>query len=369
MVSLNLPVSIPLLNPNEPEARLVTLPVSEGQFVDKGELLCTLETTKSTSEIHAETEGYVVALQFSEGDTAPAGAKLCYLAESKEWRPEEVQMESTPQTAEKPDIEIPQGLRISQPALRLADSYKLDLNQLPKGPMVTENMIREFVEKHDQYEIPVSEFDPSAVIVYGGGGHGKSVIDTIRSQNIFQIHGIVDDGLSPGESVMGFSILGGSDILPDLYNQGIRLAVNAVGGIGDITSRMKVFHNLAANGFACPAIVHPSAVIEPSVITSAGVQVFPQTYIGSEVKIGFGVIVNTGAVVSHDCILDDYANISPGAILAGGVEIGLGTLVGMGVTINLGVIIGNNARIGNSATIKTDVPDNGIVRAGTSWPD
>jgi sugar O-acyltransferase (sialic acid O-acetyltransferase NeuD family) len=369
MVSLNLPVNIPLLNPNEPEARLVTLPISEGQYVNKGELLCTLETTKSTEEIYAETEGYIVALQFSEGDTAVAGAKLCYLAESKDWRPEEVQIESIPQTAKKPDIEIPPGLRISQPALLLADSNNLDLNQLPKGPMVTENMIKDFVEKSDQYEIPESEFDPSAVIVYGGGGHGKSVIDTIRSQNIFQIHGIVDDGLSSGESVMGFPILGGNDILPELFIQGIRLAVNAVGGIGDIASRRKVFHKLAANGFACPAIVHPSSVIEQSVITSAGIQVFPQTYIGSEVQIGYGVIINTGAVVSHDCILDDYANISPGALLAGGVKIGKGTLVGMGVTINLGINIGNNARIGNSATIKADVPDNGIVRAGMSWPD
>jgi acetyltransferase-like isoleucine patch superfamily enzyme len=40
----------------------------------------------------------------------------------------------------------------------------------------------------------------------------------------------------------------------------------------------------------------------------------------------------------------------------------------MGVTVNLGAEIGPGARIGNSATIKSDVPANGVVRAGTVWP-
>ena len=41
----------------------------------------------------------------------------------------------------------------------------------------------------------------------------------------------------------------------------------------------------------------------------------------------------------------------------------------MGVTVNLRVKIGDRARIGNSATVKQDVPENGIVHAGTIWPN
>ena len=53
------PVSIPLLNPNEPEAKVVSLAVHEGQFVSKNSVLCTLETTKSTAEVVAEIDGEV----------------------------------------------------------------------------------------------------------------------------------------------------------------------------------------------------------------------------------------------------------------------------------------------------------------------
>jgi len=358
------PVSIPLLNPNEPEAKVVSLTVHEGQFVSKNSVLCTLETTKSTAEVVAEADGYVIALQVTENDFIQAGSLLCYLASNQEWRPD------IPDSGTKEDDEtsVPSGLRITQPALDLAHAETLDLSQLPIGPLVTENMVKDFLK---QSVISASTIDlkPNELIVYGGGGHGKSVIDTIRSQSVYHIHGVVDDGLNIGEYVLDVPVLGGRELLPELLNQGIGQAVNAVGGIGDIRSRLKVFRLIEENGFTCPTVIHASAVVEKSTELSSGGQIFPHAYIGSDAFVGFGVIINTAAVVSHDCTLDDYVNISPGALLAGGVNIGQGTLIGMGVTINLGVVIGENVRIGNGATIKSDVPDGSLVRAGMIWPE
>jgi sugar O-acyltransferase (sialic acid O-acetyltransferase NeuD family) len=366
-------VLIPLLNPNEPEARIVSLTVEEGQFIDEGDVLCTLETTKSTAELIAENDGYVISLNFIEGDTARAGDQFCFLAKSKDWLPEIITLSDRSvddsKSVEGIQSEIPEGLRISKHALNLAKSNNLDLSKLPIGPLVTEKIVKNHLEKSSGLKVMESNFNPVEIIVYGGGGHGKSVIDLIRAQGTYHIHGIVDDGLDLGTSVMGIPVVGNSQVLGELHAQGIRQAVNAVGGIGDISSRIRVFHLLAEHGFVCPTVVHPSAVVESSVKLSAGVQVFPLAYVGSEVDIGFGVIVNTGAVVSHDCELDAYANISPGASLAGGVRIGKGTLIGMGVTVNLDVKIGEDVRVGNGATVKSQVKDNNIVRAGMIWPD
>ena len=167
---------------------------------------------------------------------------------------------------------------------------------------------------------------------------------------------------------MRLPVLGGCEALAGLYAQGVRLAVNAVGVIGNVAVRIKVFGKLAEAGFNCPAIVHPTAFVEASALLSAGVQVFPHAYIGSEARVGFGGIVNTGAIISHDCDLGEVVNISPGAILAGEVQVGARVLVGMGATINLQARIGPGARIGNGATVKSDVPENGVVRAGGVWP-
>jgi pyruvate/2-oxoglutarate dehydrogenase complex dihydrolipoamide acyltransferase (E2) component len=113
-------VTIPLLNPNEPEAVLAALHVREGQQVAVGDLLCTLETTKSAADLTAEQAGYVTGLRGQQGQIMQAGERLCYLAEEPGWTPPTAKVVTpeaqTPAGEEKP----PEGLRITQPALTLA---------------------------------------------------------------------------------------------------------------------------------------------------------------------------------------------------------------------------------------------------------
>ena len=208
---------------------------------------------------------------------------------------------------------------------------------------------------------------PAEVLVFGGGGHGKAVIDLLRALPAYHLAGVVDDRLAPGDAVMGAPVLPGD--LKSLYRAGIRLAANAVGGIGDISVRVRVFDRLVEAGFGFPTLVHPTAFVEPGAHLAPGAQLFPHAYAGSDATIGFGVILNYGVGVGHDCVVGDYTNISPGAMLAGAVDVGARVLIGMNATINIGVRVGEGARIGNGATVKKDVPPGGIVRAGAIWPE
>jgi len=262
-------------------------------------------------------------------------------------------------------------LRITQPALALARQHGIDLRRFSKEHLVTEKMVQDVLQLQppSQPALPQIQFTSTDIVVYGGGGHGKSIIELVRSLGTYSVSGIVDDSITPGEKILEVPVLGGGDILPALKANGLSLAANAVGGIGNVPLRVRIFQRIAENGLICPELVHPSAKVERSARLSTGTQVMPLAYIGSEATIGFGVIVNTGAIVSHDCVLEDYVNISPGAILAGNVYVGREALIGMGVTVNLQVRIGHGARIGNGATIKAEVPDQGVVRAGSVWPD
>ncbi|MBE9525092.1 MAG: NeuD/PglB/VioB family sugar acetyltransferase, partial [Chloroflexi bacterium] len=324
------------------------------------------ETTKSTVEVVAEADGFLIGLQFSGGDKVNAGEILCYLADS----PHEVVPEIQP-TESNLDLEfvIPDKLRISKPALELVRKLGLNLNEFPVGPLITKKMVRTRYQGVSKDYISVEVVsDPTAIVIYGSGGHGKSVLDLLRIMGTYRVVGFLDDALPAGEEIMGVPVMGGVEILDVLHQQGLHLAINAVGGIGNVKVRRKVFQYLLEANFVLPPIVHPTAFVEPSAELSPGVQVFPHAYVGTDVRVGFGCIINTSAIVSHDCHIDEYSNISPGAILAGGVKVGCDVLIGMGVTINLGVDIGDGAQIGNSATIKDDLPANGIVRAGTIWP-
>lgn len=365
------PVTIPLINPNEPEALLAGLSVREGQQVQRGQLLCTLETTKSTQELLAESDGYIISLRLAEGQSAAAGELMCYLSEDPDWTPPGESPPSESNHQEESSAQLPVGLRITQPALALAQQGGLELGRLPIGPLVTESHVRRLMEQPSgatAWAAPQTAYDPTALVIYGGGGHGKSLIDLVRLLGVYRLVGIIDDGLSKGEAILDVPVLGGSEVLPELHTAGIRLAINAVGGIGDIGVRIRVFHRLAEAGFTCPAVMHPAAHVEASARLSPGVQVFAHAYVGSDSHVGYGAIVNTGVIISHDCQLGDFANISPGAILAGEVHIGPAALIGMGATINLRANIGAGARVGNGATVKSDVPEKGVVRAGATWP-
>ncbi len=368
MTSL-IPLKIPLLNANETEALLVSLLVKEGQPVKARQPVAVIETTKSTGEIAADAGGYLVGLRFSEGETVEAGDVLAYIGDSPDARDDKLPpWQEQPETAT--DKESPTGLRITKPAQQLALKKGLDLHALPKGVLITRKMVEANLrDGHSPIE-RLSRYveHDKRIVVYGAGGHGRSLAALIRSMAVFKVVGFVDDGLASGDNVAGLPVLGGRKDLTALYTSGISLAVNGVGGIGRPEDRQAIFFQLAEAGFVSPMVIHPTAFIEESARLKSGAQVFPMAYVGTDVKVGFGSIINTGAIVSHDVDLAAYVNLSPGATLAGGVVVGEGTLVGMRATVNLGVHLGAHAIIGNGATVKADVPEGGIVPAGTIWP-
>ena len=221
-------------------------------------------------------------------------------------------------------------------------------------------------QEKDTY--PQFAFDPTKVVIYGGGGLSKMIIEAVRVLGTYQIVGIIDDNMEKGTQVIGSPVLGGPEVLADLYHQGVRTAVNSVGGIGNYQVRLNVFRQLADAGFVCPAVVHPTAHIDPSARLEAGVLVLAQSYVSGNAVVGMGSLINNSVVVSHDCVLGACVNLSPGAMIAGDVLIGEFTQIGMNATVNIGVKIGSRCRIGNGATVKDDVPPGTRVYAGSIWP-
>jgi len=351
-------ILVPLLNANEPEARLVGVHVRDGQTVEPGTILFTLETTKAAADIESPAGG-CVRLLAAEGAVLAVGDRLAVIAESAD---------ETVEIAGEGEARLaPTELRITRPARLLAESLGLDPASLPTDRLVTEALVRQLAGAAEP-EIVFPASDLPGLLVYGAGGHAKSVMEMALQMRAFDIVGIVDDNPSlAGTSVLGMRVLGTRRVLPLLKEKGVALAANGVGGIVDIDVRVRLFDLLERSGFACPALVHPRATIEPSAQVGQGAQVFAGAYVGSQARLSPKCMINTNAVVSHDCEIGSYSHIAPGALLAGHVHVGGRTLVGMGVSVHIGVRIGDRARIGNGAIVLADVPDRAIVQAGRFW--
>jgi len=354
-------IIVPLLNANEPEARLVGIHVTEGQAVAKGTLLFTLETTKAAADVDSSEAGFVRLLA-AQGDTLSVGDRLALITETSD---EAIAAPPAP-VAEQVDPEKGE-LRITKPAQALAKELGVDLAALPTGRLVTEAALRHYAgavaASGRAGTGPVS----AQMIIYGGGGHAKAVLEMAETIGAFRIAGIVDDNIAAGTVVLGVNVLGGREVLPGLTEQGIRLAANGVGGIININVRVRLFELLESGGFALPILLHPRATVERSAQVGDGVQVFANAYVGPSSVLWPKCMVNTGAIVSHDCEIGSYTHIAPGALLAGHVRVGERSLVGMGVTTAIGIVIGSGARIGNGAILYADVPDKAIIPAGKVW--
>jgi sugar O-acyltransferase (sialic acid O-acetyltransferase NeuD family) len=353
-------IFVPLLNANEPEARLVEIHVKDQQAVKKGLRLFTIETTKATSDIESPETGFVHVLAI-EGAMLSVGDRLAVITETAN---EEINGSGTRGLLSLSE----KSLRITKPAQTMADLLGVDLTTLPTDLLVTEEIVRQVAAGAQKTDIKLPPSKKPYLLIFGGGGHAKSIMDMVKQLDEYVIAGILDDDkLLTGKEVLGIPVLGTRISFPILINQGVRLAANGVGGILDINIRIKIFESLENAGFSFPTLVHPRANVETSAVVEEGVQVFANAYIGSEAHLQSRCMVNTNAVVSHDCVIGMYSHIAPGALLAGEVRVGARTLIGMGVTTAIGVRIGDNVRIGNGAIILADVPDKTTIQAGRFW--
>ena len=353
-------ILVPLLNANEPEARLVGIHAEDGQLVKQGDILFSLETTKATSDVEAPVSGFMHLSLEHVNNIVSVGDLLGWISDKKD--------DIFEKKLEFRKLANSDSLRITQPARNLATQLGVDLEKLPTDHLITEAKIRDFINE-TQFTLPelLSIDSERAVVIYGGGGHAKSVMEMLKSMGNYEIIGIIDDHIPAKTIILDIPVLGPRSVLLALRKMGVLMSANGVGGILDINTRKRIFDFLEQNGFSFPKLIHPRATIELSAVINDGVQVFANAYIGSDTILESCCMVNTNAVVSHDCVIGAYSHISPGALLAGHVQIGEASLIGMGVTTAIGIKIGNNVRIGNGAIIYADVPSKTIVPSGKIW--
>lgn len=194
------------------------------------------------------------------------------------------------------------------------------------------------------------------LVVIGGGGHAKVVIELLRADR-WQPMGVLDPGLRSKE-VAGVPVLGGDDLLPRIRAGGIAAAAIA---IGDNGVRLRIGRTLQAQGFALAAAVHPTASVSDSARLGLGVMVMALAAINPDAVIGDLVIVNTGAVVEHDCSIGEGAHLAPRTAIGGGVTVGAGALVGIGAVACPGAIIGAGAIVGAGSLVLREVAAGAVV--------
>lgn len=189
-----------------------------------------------------------------------------------------------------------------------------------------------------------------SVILIGGSGHAKVLIDCIRAAGD-QVSGILDDNIPAGTLVLGVPVLGTTDMWNVFPNYHYLLA------IGDNVIRSRISARFSVHWYTA---IHPRAIVSPYAKIGGGTVILAGAIVNADATVGMHCIINSGALVEHDNVLENYVHISPNAALGGTVHVGQRTHIGIGASVRNNVSICSDCIIGAGAVVTKNILEIGV---------
>lgn len=195
------------------------------------------------------------------------------------------------------------------------------------------------------------------LILVGGGGHCKSVIEVAES-NGYTIKGILDVSENVGNEVLGYPIIGTDDQIEDFVDKVFFIVT--VGHIKNASLRIGLHEKISASGGKLATLIASTAYVSQRAVINEGTVIMHHAMVNADTRIGTGCIINTFANIEHDAIIGDFCHISTGAMVNGNCIVGSGTFVGSQSVIVNGTEIADNCVIAAGAVVRKSIPVKGI---------
>ncbi len=198
-----------------------------------------------------------------------------------------------------------------------------------------------------------------SIILVGGGGHCKSVIDIIEMHQTYQIAGIIDQEDLIGKEISGYRIIGSDSDLPSFSKSHANYMIT-VGQIKSSAARTKIFENLKELNVNMPVIVSPLGHVSDWATIGEGTIVMHFAMVNSYAAIGKNCIVNSRALIEHDCLIGDHTQVSTGAIVNGNVKVGNHCFIGSGAVLVQGIEIADYTIVAAGSVVTKSIASPGI---------
>ncbi len=182
------------------------------------------------------------------------------------------------------------------------------------------------------------------IILIGGGGHCKSVIDVIEQEGTFKITGIIDKSKFLGTKILGYPVIGNDGDLEKLVKEN-QNAMITVGQLKSSSLRVKLYKLAIKAGYIFPYIISPRAYVSKYSKIGNGSVIMHNAIINPNTTVGENCIINTKALIEHDCSISNHCHISTNAIINGGVKIGQNSFIGSNVVTKNNITIDKNSFI------------------------
>lgn len=180
------------------------------------------------------------------------------------------------------------------------------------------------------------------IILLGGGGHCKSVIDVAEGAG-YEILGILDKPEEVGNRVLGYEIIGTDDDIVKYVGK-VQFVIT-VGQIKSAEVRKKLYTLVKSAGGKFATIIAEDAHVSKYIEIGEGTVVMHKAVVNAGARIGKCCIINTMANIEHDVQVGDFCHISTGVMVNGDCKIGDESFVGSGAVVVNGIEVEKNSFI------------------------
>jgi len=194
------------------------------------------------------------------------------------------------------------------------------------------------------------------LILIGGGGHCRSVIDVIENTE-WTICGILDVLENVGKKVLGYNIVGTDEQIIDYIKEAYFLVT--IGQIKGSDLRKALHEKIILSGGELATVVASDAHVSKYSEIGKGTVIMHKAVVNAGAKVGMGCIINTIANIEHDAAVGDYCHISTGVMINGDCIIGNDTFVGSGSIIHNGVSVTEHCIIAAGAVVRKNIAECG----------
>lgn len=195
------------------------------------------------------------------------------------------------------------------------------------------------------------------LILIGGGGHCKSVIDVAESAG-YNIIGILDIPENIGKSVLDYKVIGTDDDILQFADKAEFIIT--VGFIKSPAIRMRLFDKVREAGGKLATIIASTAHVSRYASLGEGTVVMHQAVVNAGAKIGENCIINTFCNIEHDAVIGDQCHISTGAMVNGDCKVGKMCFIGSQSVLANGISICDDVIVGAGSLVRKNILKPGI---------
>ena len=197
------------------------------------------------------------------------------------------------------------------------------------------------------------------IILVGGGGHCKSCIDVIESDNKYEIKGILDLPSEFGKKVLGYPVIGNDDDIVSFAKKGYSFLIT-VGHMGKTDLRKKLFNIIKSNGGKLPVIASSKAHVSKHSNIADGTIIMHNSIVNADTIIGENCIINSKSLIEHDVVIGGNCHISTNANINGNCKVGDDCFIASNSTLKNGIEIVGGSFVGIGSVVTKTIIDKGL---------